>query len=163
MAINTEDLFKQKKAIDRFGLEPQESLERLKISRGYYANFSLAKSLVQDAQYSISLVQTNREGKYFGSHEKIFESLIATGNSDLIQLGYKLKQYHILRKKSDYDLHLDITAIDIKSAETYFSECEDRMNFFMKNPKIPYTKSKKVISVDMTNGTTKVSGLKVLN
>lgn len=163
MSIIIEDLFSQKIAIEGFSIDPKESFERLKISRGYYANFSFATAIVKDAQYNIPFIETDENGKYYGSHEKIFESLIATKNRDLIQLAYKLKDYHLLRKKSDYDLHLDITADDIKNAETYFNECGDRMRFFVKDPTATYTKAKKAIEVDMTSSRVKVSGLKVYN
>lgn len=163
MTLNVDDLFQQKEFIDKLDIKPIESLERLKISRGYYANFSLAKLVVLDAQFEIQLVEINCQGRKFGSHEKIFESMIATKNKDLIEIAYKLKNYHILRKKSDYDLHLDITDIDIKNAETYFCECGDRMRYFIKYPNVPYTKSKKIITVDMTSDIPKVSGLKIID
>lgn len=164
MSISIEDLFAQKTAIEGFSIDPKESFERLKISRGYYANFSFATSIVNDKQYNIPFIESKEvDGKikYFGPHEQIFESLIATKNRDLVQLAYKLKDYHLLRKKSDYDLDLDLTLNDIKNAETYFNECGDRMRFFVKDPTATYTKARKAIEVDMTSSRVKVSGLKI--
>ncbi|WP_296243332.1 hypothetical protein [Psychrobacter sp. UBA6766] len=71
--------------------------------------------------------------------------------------------YHELRKKSDYDLHLDITPDDIKNAEDYFKFCKERIDFYIKNGDQHFTRAKKVINATVSrDGKVNTSGIKLL-
>lgn len=167
MSVNVEDIYKQKAAIDCVDFAPLESYERLKITRGYYAAFLYARELLNtnDSLVWHSCPPNSKDPRKdrYGSHQKVSMSLIHSKIRILHEVGQTLSLYHELRKKSDYDLHLDITPDDVKNAEDYFKFCKERIDFYMKNGDQHFTKSKKVINATVSrDGKVKTSGLKVL-
>lgn len=166
MAINVEDVYKQKSAIDYINFEPVESYERLKITRGYYATFLHARKLLDTDDslewHSCPPNSKDPQKDKYGSHQKVYMSLIHSQIRVLSEVGQTLLLYHGLRKKSDYNLHLNITPDDISNAEIYFNSCKERIEFYMKNGDQHFTKSKKVIHATIGRNGVKTSGLKVL-
>ncbi|WP_087041199.1 hypothetical protein [Psychrobacter sp. JB385] len=167
MAVNVEDIYKQKYAIDGISLEPTESYERLKITRGYYAAFLYARELI-DTDDSLEWHFHHPNSKdpkkdRYGSHQKVSMSLIHSKIRILHEVGQTLLLYHELRKKSDYRLNLNITPDDITNAEIYFKSCKERIEFYIKNGDQHFTQAKKVIEVTVSStGRNQISKLKVL-
>lgn len=165
-----DDLYKQKSEIDTITFSSNEAHERLKIIRGYYASFLHASSLfkensVEGAElilYDYPPNPTERTPKY-GSHQKIYMSLQRSRIRNLVDLGYILQKYHKLRKKAEYDIHLEITDDDVNDAESYFGECPARIKFYQQNGDQHFTTAKKIITANVTSDNVKViGGLKVL-
>lgn len=162
MSITIEDLYKQKTEIDVTKFQSKECHERLKIARGYYATFLSAKKLL-DSDASLVILHcppksNNADRDRYGSHQKIAWSLIYSQVSVLAEIGQKLMIYHQLRKKADYDIHLDITDDDIRNAEDIIKFCQERIEHYSKYGKQPFTTSKKVINATKTS-----QGIKVNN
>lgn len=166
MAIDIQDLYIQKNAISQLSIQPIESLNRLVISRGYYANFIFAEQIVTDSKYQITQFYANEDGKLYGPHGEIYESLIAFKNNQVLnQIGYKLKKYHALRKKADYKISQDINESDIIDAENYFNDCKQLLEFFVKNPEVPVFTMKPKIIIASQSSSGKVentTGLRLL-
>ncbi len=134
MPVNIEDIYIQKYEIEQNKFTPKEAHSRLLISRGYYASFLYACELFKDdAKYKLNLYSESLNEKRYGSHEKIYESLIRSEVSNLKYVGKILKKYHRLRKDSDYKMHLYIKDYDAISAEQHFQECKERIDFFIEN------------------------------
>jgi|26BtaG_2_1085354.scaffolds.fasta_scaffold04969_4 uncharacterized protein (UPF0332 family) len=169
MTVEINDLYNQKLEIDKTAFKTVECHERLKIARGYYAVFLHASSLFLDSEIkSNSLIKydyppnaTDRTPAY-GPHQKIYMSLQRSKIRNLVDLGFLLHKYHTLRKKADYDLHLNITDDDIRSAEAYYTECKERIDFYIANGDHHFTKAKKVINATVGRNGVKTSGLKIL-
>lgn len=159
MSISIEDAYKQRSELDNLSFEPIEALERLKISRGYYATFLSARAIIE--KHKIPMVVRKSNGDKYGSHEKIYESLVLyTISPNLVEVGLQLRNYHKLRKKADYDIHKNITEYDVDLARSYFEACRKRIEFFEKNPTLPYTKASKVVEATHTGsgiGESKIS------
>lgn len=166
MAVKVEDIYKQKFALDSISFEPIESYERLKITRGYYAAFLYARQLLNTDDslewHSCHPDSKNPQKDRYGSHQKVYMSLIHSKIRVLSEIGQTLLLYHELRKKSDYNLHLNITPDDISNAEIYFNSCKERIEFYMKNGDQHFTKAKKVINATVGRNGVKTSGLKLL-
>lgn len=167
MAVNVEDIYKQKAAIDCVDIMPVESHERLKITRGYYAAFLYARELLNTDDslewHSCHPKSKNPEKDRYSSHQKVSMSLVHSRNRALHEVGQTLLLYHELRKKSDYELDLDITPDDVTNAKDYFEFCKERIDFYIKNGNQHFTRSKKVINATKDpNGNIKTSGLKIL-
>ena len=134
MPVAIEDIYIQKQEIENNNFIPKEAHNRLLISRGYYASFLYARGLFKgDAKYKLTMYSTSIEGKDYGSHQKIYESLIRSGSANLMYIGKSLKSYHKLRKDSDYHLHLHIRGYELMLAEQHFKECKERIDFFIEN------------------------------
>lgn len=134
MPVKIEDIYKQKYEIENNKFIPNEAHNRLLISRGYYASFLYACELFsRNASYKLDLYEKCLDNKYYGSHEKIYESLIRSKVPNLKYIGKTLKKYHRLRKNSDYKLHLHIQGNDALIAEQHFQECKERIAFFIEN------------------------------
>lgn len=134
MPVTIEDIYVQKNEIEQSKFVPKEAHNRLLISRGYYASFLYACELFKsNAKYKLTLYSKSLEGKDYGSHQKIYESLIRSGITNLMYIGKSLKTYHKLRKDSDYKLHLYIKEYDVLLAEQHFQDCKERIEFFIKN------------------------------
>ena len=170
MSVTMDDLYKQKSEIDTITFSSNEAHERLKIIRGYYASFLHASSLfkknsVEGAElilYDYPPNPTERTPKY-GSHQKIYMSLQRSRIRNLVDLGYILQKYHKLRKKAEYDIHLEITDDDVNDAESYFGECPVRIKFYQQNGDQHFTTAKKTITANVTSDGVKViRGLQVL-
>ncbi|AAZ19963.1 hypothetical protein Psyc_2116 [Psychrobacter arcticus 273-4] len=165
MTVTTDDLYKQKCEIDSITFSCNEAHERLKIIRGYYASFMHASSLfkkdsVDGAEitlYDYPPNPTERTPRY-GSHQKIYMSLQRSGIRNLADLGYILQSYHKLRKKAEYEIHLEITDDDVNDAESYFNECPARIKFYQQNGNQHFTTAKKVINASITSNGVKVNG-----
>ena len=165
MAVTTDDLYKQKFELDTMSFSSSEAHERLKIIRGYYACFLHASSLFKESNTDgIDLTLYDYPPNYtektlrYGSHQRIYMSLQRSKIRNLIDLGDILQKYHKLRKKAEYNIHLKITDDDISDAESYFSECPARIEFYQKNGKQHFTMAKKVINASMTSSGVKVNG-----
>ena len=170
MTVTIDDLYKQKCEIDSKTFSCNAAHERLKIIRGYYASFLHASSLfkknsVEGAElilYDYPPNPTERTPKY-GSHQKIYMSLQRSRIRNLVDLGYILQKYHKLRKKAEYDIHLEITDDDVNDAESYFGECPARIKFYQQNGDQHFTTAKKTITANVTSDGVKViRGLQVL-
>lgn len=171
MAVNFIDVYKQKSEINNLTFEPIESYERLKIARGYYAAFSHGRSLfntlepINGNKLNLHNYQVDSNGKKrsLGPHQKIYMSLQFSKIRTLVDAGVYLQKYHILRKKADYDLHLNITDDDICEAETYYNEFKVLIDHYVANGTQPLIKAKKTIKAS-TNSPKRsnISGLKVL-
>lgn len=160
MSISIEDLYKQKLEIDSFSFQSPECHERLKIARGYYATYLSAKSLLEsDAKLVLLQCPPNKDPKKdrYGSHQKIAWSLIYSKVSVLAEVGQKLMLYHELRKKADYDIHLNITVDDIRNAEDFIKFCQERIEYYRKHGNSHFTSAKKVINATKTNEGIKVN------
>lgn len=169
MSISIEDLYEQKLDIDGFNFQSVESHERLKIVRGYYATFLSARTLLESDD-KLELLKyppnKNSEKDKYGSHQKIAWSLIYSEVSGLVEVGQKLMAYHELRKKADYDIHLDITEDDIRNAEDSINFCRERIEYYNKYGNQHFTTAKKVITATKTSSGIKVHshrGLKKLH
>lgn len=167
MSIEIKDLYNQKLDINAASFQSSESHERLKIARGYYAAFLHASFLFKnDANLDLHSWHPNSKNpqkERYGSHQKIYMSLIHSKIRVLSEVGQKLITYHSLRKKADYELSLDITDDDINDAEECLSYCKERIDFYIKNGNQDFTKSKKVINVKVNpNGKNQIKKLKVL-
>lgn len=139
MPITIEDIYTQKNEIEQSKFVPKEAYNRLLISRGYYASFLYACELFKsNAEYKLTLYSKSLEGRDYGSHQKIYESLIRSGIANLMYIGKSLKTYHKLRKDSDYKLHLYIKEYDALLAEQHFQDCKERIEFFMKNGNVEF-------------------------
>lgn len=139
MPVKIEDIYTQKHEIEKNRFIPKEAYNRLVISRGYYASFLYACKLFgRDASYKIDLHEKCLDNKYYGSHEKVYESLIRSEVSNLKYIGKTLKKYHRLRKNSDYKLYLHIQGNDALIAEQHFKECKERIDFFIENGNIEF-------------------------
>lgn len=170
MTVTIDDLYKQKCEIDSKTFSCNAAHERLKIIRGYYASFLHASSLFKKNSvegtelilYDYPPNPTERTPKY-GSHQKIYMSLQRSRIRNLVDLGYILQKYHKLRKKAEYDIHLEITDDDVNDAESYFGECPARIKFYQQNGDQHFTTAKKIITANVTSDGVKViGGLKVL-
>ena len=129
MPVSIQDIYLQKEAVEQLNFVPKEAYNRLLISRGYYASFLFACELFK-ANASHTLVLSNNN---YGSHQKIYESLIESNIPNLMYVGKILKKYHRLRKDSDYKLFMHITDFKVIQADKYFEECKERIEFFLKN------------------------------
>lgn len=139
MPITVQDIYKQKLEIASHPFQPKEAYNRLLISRGYYASFLYARSLFdRNSTNQINLITHKPNGEPYSSHEKYYESLIRSGNENLMRIGKELKKYHVLRKQSDYKLTHHIRDYELMYAEQYFNECKARISFFLKNGLVPY-------------------------
>ena len=80
MAVEVEDIYKQKFALDSISFEPIESYERLKITRGYYAAFLYARQLLNTDDslewHSCHPNSKDPQKDRYGSHQKVYMSLI---------------------------------------------------------------------------------------
>lgn len=130
MASSINDIYQQKEQIELNEFQPKEAYNRLVISRGYYASFSHTCNFVHDNKKKITLLKKDKNGKFYGSHGCYYESLILCNNTSLIELGQKLKKYHILRKKSDYKLKLNVTDLDVIYANEYLHDCKNIIDNF---------------------------------
>ena len=164
MTISNNDVYKQKIEIEKLLFEPIEAVKRLVISRGYYATFLYARLIVKNEEFNIPLITKDPKGYNLGSHASIYESMIAQKDFiNLSDIGLKLKNYHGLRKISDYELSYSLTKYDETLAEKYFSECKEQMDFFLKNPDLPFTKKKRVIEATKSlSGEIQTSTLRIL-
>lgn len=147
MAIDIGDLYKQKSEINEIKPNCKEAHERLKIARGYYATFLHASRLLDKPfLHQIQLTtykeypskSRNSKPMKYGSHQVIYMSLQRSKISNLLEIGLKLEAYHILRKKADYDLNVEITDDDIVQAEDFFNDCKKRIDFYISNGKKEY-------------------------
>lgn len=170
MAVTIEDLYKQKSEVDEMSFECAEAHKRLKIIRGYYANFLYA-SLLFDKPHSNGhmLVKHDyppnptKKTRRYGSHQKIYMSLQRSRIRVLVDLGVDLERYHELRKKAEYDIDLEVTIDDMNIAETSFKQLKEYIDFYIKNGDHHFTKAKKVIEVKVNaTGRNQISKLKVL-
>ena len=162
MSISIEDLYKQKLEIDGFSFQSEECHERLKIARGYYATFLSAKALLESDDKLVLLhCPPNKDPRIdkYGSHQKIAWSLIYSKVSGLAEVGQKLMAYHQLRKKADYDIHLNITEDDIRNAEDFIKFCQERIEHYNKHGNQHFTSATKVITATKTSE----GSIKVLN
>lgn len=133
MPVTIEDIYTQKYEIEQNKFIPKEAHNRLLISRGYYASFLYACELFNGgAKYKLTLYSESLDNKDYGSHEKIYESMIRSEFTNLKYVGKVLKKYHKLRKISDYKMHLHIKDYDVISAEQHFQDCKERIDFFIK-------------------------------
>ncbi len=128
MPVKIEDIYLQKAEIEKNSFLPQEAHSRLLISRGYYASFLYACELFKGV-HNLTVC----DNKEYGSHQKIYESLINSNVSNLKYIGKTLKKYHKLRKDSDYKLHMHIRGYELMLAEQHFKECKERIDFFIEN------------------------------
>lgn len=161
MSISIEDLYQQKLDIDGFSFQSKECHERLKIARGYYATFLSAKALLESDDKLVVLhcpPNTDPDKYKYGSHQKIAWSLIYSKVAGLAEVGQTLMSYHLLRKKADYDIHLNITVDDIRNAEDFIKFCQERIEYYHKYGNQHFTSAKKVINATQTSG-----GMRVLN
>lgn len=134
MPVKIEDIYAQKSEIEQNKFLPKEAHSRLLISRGYYASFLYASELFKgNAKYKLTLYSKSLEGKNYGSHQKIYESLMRSGIANLMYIGKSLKAYHKLRKNSDYDLNIHIREYELMLAEQHFKDCKERIDFFIAN------------------------------
>lgn len=134
MPVTIEDMYTQKYEIEQNKFTPKEAHNRLLISRGYYASFLYACELFNgNAKYKLTLYSECLDDKGYGSHEKIYESLIRSEIANLKYVGKILKKYHKLRKISDYKMRLHIKDYDAISAEQHFQDCKERIDFFIAN------------------------------
>lgn len=155
MAISIEDLYNQKSQIDSMTFECAESHKRLKISRGYYATYLAAEKLVESNGTIKRLYyppKSNNPKNKYGSHQQISWSLIYSDSPILKDIGQKLIKYHTLRKKADYDIHLDITEEEFLLAETYLNQCKELIEHYNKKGNVPFSRAKKVIVADIDSG-----------
>lgn len=166
MAVTIVDLYKQKSEVDGMSFECAEAHKRLRIIRGYYATFLYARELLNTDDslewHSCHPKSRNPKKDRYSSHQKVSMSLVHSKNRTLHEVGQTLLLYHDLRKKSDYDLHLDITPDDVTNAKNYFEFCKERIDFYIKNGDQHFTKSKKVINATVGHNGIKTNGLKVL-
>lgn len=140
MPVTIEDIYTQKHEIEQNKFSPKEAHNRLLISRGYYASFLYACELFNsDAKYNLTLYSESLDNKGYGSHEKIYESLIRSEVTNLKYVGKILKKYHKLRKISDYKMHLHIKDYDAISAEQHFQDCKERIDFFIANGNVDFS------------------------
>lgn len=162
MSVTIKDLYKQKSEIDHVNFNSKECHERLKIARGYYATFLSAKNLLESDDSLIIIdyppKSINPDKDKYGSHQKIAWSLIYSEVKALAEVGQKLATYHQLRKKADYDIHLDLTDDDIRNAEDLIKFCQERIEHYNKHGKQHFTTSKKVINATKTG-----QGIRVMN
>lgn len=134
MPVNIEDIYTQKYEIEQNNFAPKEAHNRLLISRGYYATFLYACELFKgNGRYKLTLYSESLEGRNYGSHEKIYESLMRSGITNLMYIGKSLQAYHKLRKDSDYKLHMHIRGYELMLAEQHFQDCKKRIDFFIAN------------------------------
>ncbi|MFK3867621.1 hypothetical protein ACI2IV_03960 [Psychrobacter faecalis] len=134
MPVTIEDIYTQKYEIEKNKFSPKEAHNRLLISRGYYASFLYACELFNgEAKYKLTLYPKSLDHNSYGSHEKIYESLIRSDVKNLKYVGKILKKYHKLRKNSDYKMYLHIKDYDAISAEQHFQDCKERIDFFIAN------------------------------
>ncbi len=139
MPVTIEDIYTQKYEIEQNKFTPKEAHNRLLISRGYYASFLYACELFNgNAKYKLTLYSESLDNKGYGSHEKIYESLIRSEVTNLKYVGKILKKYHKLRKISDYKMLLHIKDYDAISAEQHFQDCKERIEFFIKNGNVDF-------------------------
>lgn len=139
MPVRIKDIYTQKYEIENNKFIPKEAHDRLLISRGYYASFLYACELFNaNAKYKLILYYKSLDDKNYGSHEKIYESLIRSEVTNLKYVGKTLKKYHRLRKQSDYKLHLHIKDYDAVMAEQHFKECKERIDFFIDNGNVEF-------------------------
>lgn len=152
MAVSIQDIYTQKDNLESLNFNPVEALNRLKISRGYYATFLYARSIVENDAYDIPIVTYDKKDpkqRIYSSHERIYESLIEQNKyANLKQVGLKLKEYHGFRKNCDYELDITINTYAISSSERFYKECKERMDFFVKHPNLPFSRQKKIIIAD---------------
>lgn len=129
MPVSIQDVYLQKEAVEQLSFVPKEAYNRLLISRGYYASFLFACELFKsNASHKLVLFDDG-----YGSHQKIYESLIRSNVPNLKYIGKTLKKYHTLRKYSDYKLHMHINDFKLMQADMHFKECKERIEFFLKN------------------------------
>lgn len=139
MPVTIKDIYTQKQEIEQNRFIPKEAHNRLLISRGYYASFLYACELFSvGAQYKLELYSKSLEGKCYGSHQKIYESLIRSGVANLMYIGKSLKAYHRLRKYSDYKLNMHIRDYELMLAEQYYQDCKERIDFFIANGDVDF-------------------------
>lgn len=139
MPVTIEDIYTQKYEIEQNKFTPKEAYNRLLISRGYYASFLYARELFNGGpKYKLTLYSECLDNKGYGSHEKIYESLIRSEATNLKYVGKILKKYHKLRKISDYKMYLHIKDYDAISAEQHFQDCKERIDFFIKNGNVDF-------------------------
>ena len=161
MSISIKDLYTQKLEIDGFNFQSKECHERLKITRGYYATFLSARTLLESDDKLVLLQcppKKDPKKDRYGSHQKIAWSLIYSKVSLLAEVGQKLMAYHELRKKADYDIHLDITEDDIQNATDFIKFCHERIEHYSKHGNQHFTPATKVINATKTS-----TGVKVRN
>lgn len=169
MAVTIEDLYKQKLKVDQMSFECVEAHKRLKIIRGYYATFLYASSLFDNPhsnghmldKYDYPPNPTEKTRKY-GPHQQIYMSLQRSRIKVLSDLGVDLQKYHVIRKKAEYDIDLDITVEEIDFAESSFKQLKEYIDFYIKNGNHHFTKSKKVINATVGCNGVRTSGLKIL-
>lgn len=134
MPVTIEDIYLQKHEIEKNNFIPKEAHNRILISRGYYASFLYACELFKsDAKYKLTLYSKSLDDKDYGSHEKIYGSLMRSGITNLMYIGKSLQAYHKLRKDSDYKLHMHIRGYELMLAEQHFQDCKERIDFFIAN------------------------------
>ena len=139
MPVTIKDIYTQKYEIEQNQFVPKEAHNRLLISRGYYASFLYACELFNaGAQYKLNLYSKSLEGKGYGSHQKIYESLMRSGIANLMYIGKSLKGYHQLRKNSDYKLDKHIRDYELMLAEKHYKDCKERIDFFIANGDIEF-------------------------
>lgn len=134
MPVSIQDVYLQKEAVEQLSFVPKEAYNRLLISRGYYASFLFASELFK-SNAGHKLVLFNDD---YGSHQKIYESLIRSNVANLKYVGKILKKYHTLRKDSDYKLYMHINDFKVMQANIYFQECKERIEFFLENGPVDF-------------------------
>lgn len=140
MPVTIKDIYIQKKEIEKNNFIPKEAHNRLLISRGYYASFLYATELFKgNSKYKLDLYSKSLDGNNYGSHEKVYESLMRSKVANLMHIGKILKTYHRLRKDSDYKLHMHIRGYELMLAEQYFKECKERIDFFIANGDVDFS------------------------
>lgn len=139
MPVIIGDIYLQKHEIEKNNFTPKEAHNRILISRGYYASFLYARELFKgNAKYKLTLYSKSLDGKDYGSHEKIYESLMRSGITNLMYIGKSLQTYHKLRKDSDYKLHMHIRGYELMLAEQHFQDCKERIDFFIANGSVDF-------------------------
>lgn len=136
MTVSIKDLYKLKSKIEEQSIEPMELIDRLVISRGYYANYHKALELFEVTDLTLFEFKPYRKGsnkERYSAHQAVSESLIRTRNESLIKLGRNLKTYHDLRCKADYNLNLLISETDKNQAEGFFNDIRTQIKTYINN------------------------------
>lgn len=136
MSLITEDLYSLKKSLKSFNAAPRELVERLVISRGYYATYHYSKKVISDTDIVLYEYKPNKKGgspQRYSSHQAVSQSLIRSKKEGLMQLGRDLKRYHDLRCKADYDIHLNITETDKELAEDLHNSIKQQLESYVNN------------------------------
>lgn len=175
MPINIEDLYKLKDALGSLNLESVETHNRLLIARGYYATYHLASLLFELdcakklTKYTELPCKKGSVPRQYSYHQSVYMSLQRSNISSLIEVGQKMRRYHDLRCKADYDINLRITPTDIEEAESSFIECRKEINSYIKNDTKSSVEGKKPIYAtvskkpEKSNTPKTIADLKVLN